>query len=88
MFIIYSKGESCPFCIKAKGLLKAKKQEFKEILVPEKVSREDFIEIITPFIKDGKSMTFPQIFKDSKICDENYIGGFDELRKYTIAAKL
>lgn len=60
----------CPFCTRAKALLKSKGVEFEEIDVtydPE--LREKMVEL------SGGRRTVPEIFINGKI-----IGGYDELR--------
>ncbi|HLD76992.1 MAG TPA: glutaredoxin 3 [Rickettsiales bacterium] len=71
--IIYSKI-ICPYCVKAKFLLKRKKVDFKEIIVDSDEIREEMIK------KSGGRMTVPQIFIDGK-----HIGGCDDL--YELEAK-
>lgn len=68
--LVYSK-HNCPYCTRAKELLKGKKIEFEEINV------QDFPEEKEIMIKrtNGKK-TFPQIFIDGVS-----IGGCDELHQ-------
>ena len=68
--IVWSK-ENCPFCVQAKNLLKLKNIEFEERNIQKDWTREQLLEAI-PTAK-----TLPQIF-----LDDNYIGGFTELRKH------
>lgn len=64
---IYTK-EICPYCVKAKALLKRKNAEFDEIkLVDEKI-KEEMIK------KSGGRMTVPQIF-----IGDVHVGGCDDL---------
>ena len=65
--IIYSK-DPCPYCVRAKILLKNKGAEFEEIKITSDELREEMIQ------KSGGRMTVPQIFIDNK-----HIGGFDDL---------
>lgn len=65
--LIYSKTV-CPYCVKAKFLLKRKNLEFKEIMINDDKTREEMIE------KSGGRMTVPQIFIDG-----NHVGGCDDL---------
>jgi glutaredoxin 3 len=59
----------CPFCVRAKALLKRKGVEFEEIDVTEDAAlRERMVELA------GGRRTVPEIFINGKI-----IGGFDEL---------
>lgn len=60
----------CPYCIRAKSLLKSKGVAFEEIDVSEDAAlREKMIEM------SGGRRTLPEIFINGKI-----IGGYDELR--------
>jgi len=68
--IVWSKN-SCTFCLQAKSLLSAKGIEFEERNIQKDWTREQLLEAI-PTAK-----TLPQIF-----LDDNYIGGFTELRKH------
>ena len=68
--IVWSK-ENCPYCLQAKGLLKQKGIKFEERNISQDWTREQLLEAI-PTAK-----TLPQIF-----LDDNYIGGFTELRKH------
>lgn len=70
--VVYSKDD-CPFCVKAKEILKSEGIEIKEININETMGREEFILFIAPYIGD-KRPTVPQIF-----IDEEYIGGCDDL---------
>lgn len=64
---IYTTG-NCPYCIRAKALLKAKNLKFKEL----DVIREP--ELMIEMIERSKNRTVPQIF-----INDTSIGGFDEL---------
>ena len=69
--IVWSKN-SCPFCVQAKNLLKLKGIEFEERNISaEKWTKEQLLEAVPT------ARTLPQIF-----LDDNYIGGFTELRKH------
>ena len=69
--VVWSK-DSCPFCVQAKALLKQKNIEFEERNISQgDWTKEQLLEAI-PTAK-----TLPQIF-----LDDNYIGGFTELRKH------
>lgn len=58
---------SCPFCVAARNLLRAKNVDFTEIMVDESGKRAEMVE------RSGRR-TVPQIF----IGDE-HVGGFDDL---------
>lgn len=66
MFIVYTKT-NCPFCIRAKSLLKSRGLEFTEISVtePSQLPKPEF-------------RTVPQIVHAT----DGFIGGFQELEKY------
>jgi glutaredoxin 3 len=69
--IVWSKN-ACPFCDQAKKLLGSKGIEFEERnLSAEKWTKEQLLEAVPT------ARTLPQIF-----LDDNYIGGFTELRKH------
>ena len=57
--VIYSKTV-CPYCVKAKFLLKRKKVDFEEILVTSSEIMEEMMK------KSGGMKTVPQIFVDDK----------------------
>ncbi len=68
----------CPFCTRAKSLLKSKNIAFVEIDVTEDDAlREKMIEL------SGGRRSVPEIFINGKI-----IGGFDELKALNDAGKL
>ena len=68
--IVWSKNQ-CPFCDQAKNLLKSKGIEFEERNVSQDWTKEQLLESVPT------ARTLPQIF-----LDDNYIGGFTELRKH------
>ena len=69
--IIWSK-DSCPFCVQAKALLKQKNIEVEERNISQgDWTKEQLLESVPT------ARTLPQIF-----LDDNYIGGFTELRKH------
>lgn len=65
--IIYTK-DVCPYCDRAKALLKRKGADFTEIKVTDEKIKEEMI------LKSGGRLTVPQIFIDG-----NSIGGCDDL---------
>ncbi len=68
----------CPYCVRAKSLLKSKGVAFEEIDVTDNPElREKMVEMA------GGRRTVPEIFIDGKI-----IGGYDELRALDRAGKL
>jgi glutaredoxin 3 len=68
----------CPFCTRAKSLLKSKNIAFVEIDVTEDDAlREKMIEL------SGGRRSVPEIFINGKI-----VGGFDELKALNDAGKL
>ena len=69
--VVWSK-DSCPFCVQAKALLKQKNIEFEERNISQgEWTKEQLLEAVPT------ARTLPQIF-----LDDNYIGGFTELRKH------
>lgn len=75
--VIYSK-DYCPYCVKAKNLLKQKGQTFREIDIThdEKLQQE----VVT---RSGGRRTVPQIF-----IGDTHVGGFDDLAALDKAGKL
>lgn len=65
--IIYT-TQTCPYCVKAKMLLKKKGIKYKEIDASDDAIREDMIK------KSAGKRTVPQIF-----IGEKHIGGCDDL---------
>ena len=74
--IIYS-TLICPYCVRAKMLLKRKNLDFQEIIINNEKLRDEMI------AKAGGKRTVPQIF----IGDE-HIGGCDELYSLDSDGKL
>jgi len=68
--IIWSKNQ-CPYCVQAKALLESRGIEFEERNVSTDWTKEQLLEAVPT------ARTLPQIF-----LDDNYIGGFTELRKH------
>lgn len=73
--IIWSK-DMCPYCERAKALLKQKGIQYEERKIGAGYTREQLLESV-PTAK-----TVPQIFLDGKL-----IGGHDDLVKYFNEAK-
>ncbi|GEQ99250.1 glutaredoxin [Iodidimonas gelatinilytica] len=74
---IYTKAW-CPYCVRAKGLLKRKQQSFSEIDIGSKTEKR--AEMIA---RSGGASTVPQIFIDGK-----HVGGCDDLVALDRAGKL
>ena len=74
---IYSRS-TCPYCIRAKGLLQNKGQKWEEIDLGISPERTD--EMIQ---RAGGRHTVPEIFIDNEL-----IGGYDELAALEAAGKL
>jgi glutaredoxin 3 len=68
--IVWSK-DACPFCVQAKALLESKGIEYEERNVQRDWTKEQLLEVVPT------ARTLPQIF-----LDDQYIGGFTELRKH------
>ena len=67
--IVWSKDQ-CPFCVQAKALLESKGIEYEERNVSKDWTKEQLLEAVPT------ARTLPQIF-----LDEDYVGGFNELRQ-------
>ena len=68
--IVWSK-DACPYCVQAKALLESKNIDYEERNVMHEWTKEQLLEVVPT------ERTLPQIF-----LDDNYIGGFNELRKH------
>jgi len=68
--VVWSKYH-CPFCDKAKALLKMKGIEFEERKIGDGYTKEELLEAVP------NARTVPQIILDGKL-----IGGFTDLEKY------
>ena len=68
--IVWSKN-ACPFCVQAKALLESRGIDYEERNVQTEWTREQLLEAVP------NARTLPQIF-----LDDNYIGGFAELRRH------
>jgi len=68
--VVWSKN-ACPFCVQAKALLESKGIEIEERNVSQDWTKEQLLEAVPT------ARTLPQIF-----LDEQYIGGFTDLRKH------
>lgn len=77
---VFSKTQ-CPYCVKAKELLKQKNIEYEEAEVGVDVTKQDIQRMVDNMGVDVQIRTVPQIF----FMENNhlkYIGGFTELDKY------
>ena len=68
--IVWSKN-SCPYCVQAKALLQLKGIDVEERNIDHNLTREQLLAAVPT------ARTLPQIF-----LDDNYIGGFAELKKH------
>ena len=68
--IVWSK-ENCPYCLQAKALLESRGIKFEERNVSQDWTKEQLLAAVP------NARTLPQIF-----LDDNYIGGFTELRRH------
>lgn len=73
---VYSTGY-CPYCVRAKDLLKRKGAGYTEINVEDDAEREKMI------VRAGGRRTVPQIF-----IGDLHVGGFDDLSALDKAGKL
>ena len=76
--IIMYTSSYCPFCNNAEKLLSN-----KGFAIDEKIYVDQDPEVLSSMMKITGKRTVPQIF-----IDENYIGGFDELRKIDLSGEL
>ena len=63
--------DSCPWCVKAKALLKTHGYTYQEVKVPHSLSKEEFHTLAE---KNQTPKTVPKIFDGTKL-----IGGYDDL---------
>ena len=78
MKILLYSSMLCPYCFKAKKLLKTLNLNFEEVLVDNDPEiKNQMIEL-----SDGRT-TVPQIF-----FGENHIGGYDDLKRFYNEGKL
>lgn len=70
MNVVYTK-DNCPYCVKAKALLKSYGIAYAETVIGKDITREEFLDIF-PTAK-----TVPQI-----ILDGERIGGYSEVQTY------
>jgi glutaredoxin 3 len=68
----------CPFCVRAKALLKSKGVAFTEIDVTDDPTMREQMVVLA-----GGRRTVPEIFINGRI-----VGGYDELRALETAGKL
>ncbi len=69
--------DSCPFCKKAKDLLKEKNMNYTyRNVIEDPMAMHEMIAFVKPLIPSNKPVTLPQIFLNGE-----YIGGFEELSK-------
>jgi glutaredoxin 3 len=69
--VIYSK-HYCPWCIKAKELLKRQNLNYQEYFIGSDLTKDEFLDIVGSNVK-----TVPQI-----IIDGRRIGGYEDLVDY------
>jgi glutaredoxin 3 len=79
-FLIYT-IPICPYCVKAKELLKSKDFIFEEIIFAERESDNRLKQIEDLFEKANGMRTFPQIFDIRESGVEKHIGGYTDLQK-------
>lgn len=68
-FVIYTRND-CPFCDKAKNLIKENGETYLEVSIYEEIGA-------LQYLKDQGFKTVPQIWLDKK-----HIGGYTELLQY------
>ncbi|MCB1830083.1 MAG: glutaredoxin 3 [Chromatiaceae bacterium] len=67
----------CPYCVRAKNLLKKKGVEFKELRI------DGNRELMREMLERSKRRTVPQIF-----IDDYHVGGYDDLAELNAFGKL
>lgn len=67
----------CPYCVRAKNLLKKKGVEFKELRI------DGNRELMREMLERSKRRTVPQIF-----IDDFHVGGYDDLAELNAFGKL
>ena len=72
-YLMISK-DNCPYCVKAKKLLKTHEIPVTELNVPEDLTRDEFRHMFTEM---DEPLTVPKIYDGSKL-----IGGYTELVQY------
>ena len=74
---------SCPYCVRAKELLKTEKIPFDESTVGVDVTKSDIQDMVNRLGVDAQITTVPQIFFIHQDVDmPEFIGGYTELNKY------
>jgi len=73
---IYTKP-TCPFCLRAKGLLQSKGQSWKEVDIAAEPERRE------EMIRRAGQHTVPQIW-----IGERHVGGYDELARLDASGEL
>jgi len=63
--------DSCPWCVKAKALLKTYGYVYHEVKIPYSLSQEEFYTLTEKY---QTSKTVPKIFNDKEL-----IGGYEDL---------
>jgi len=76
MIELYTRKETCSWCIKAKEKLNAAHYDFKEIVVGEGISRDDYIQKFWANVPNPRP-TAPQI-----VVNGFHVGGYEELVKW------
>jgi len=66
--------DSCPWCVKAKNLLKTHGFSYQEIKIPGKLSKEEFYTLAE---KHQMPKTVPKIFDGDEL-----IGGYEDLASW------
>tara|TARA_R110002074_G_scaffold282702_2_gene454287 strand:+ start:148 stop:393 length:246 start_codon:yes stop_codon:yes gene_type:complete len=72
-YLIVSK-DNCPYCVKAKKLLRLHDIPFDLVNVPRDLTKDEFRSMFSGM---GSDLTVPRIFVDNDM-----IGGYTELVKY------
>jgi len=76
MIELYTRRETCLWCIKAKEKLNAAHYDFTEIVVGEGISRDDFI------VKFWNNVPNPRPTAPQIVVNGRHVGGFEELNDW------
>lgn len=75
---LYTKP-ACPFCIRAKALLKSKNIPYNEYVLGVNIVKEDIQNRVARMGISADIRTVPQIFYIDKFNTVHYIGGYTDL---------
>lgn len=79
-FDLYTKP-GCPYCERAKELLKNRNHSYNEYVLGSGVSKDDVQKRVDLLGETVEVKTVPQIFMINENAKDTYIGGYTELRR-------